>query len=262
MILVSSLRSLHSILSSNNNTIMLFFRHARAAAAVGHCARQFSTSFVARFPPVLAARAALTLPTTTIRTQTRLNSSVAADAAPETPAPDAKSTTDDPIPNLEIPGILSPPWQITDLHPVERKAFEVHGVNYIDHLNPAQKLNALRAAKRRQALAKDAEKTVGSLWYLAMQQWNRRRDAKYASEAVQWEAEKVEIRALATLPKGLTKEEMETRQQLASKRSRDLKQRIREFREAVEGKNRHSNPEEYFPMLKEIIEEREQKQKL
>lgn len=187
----------------------MLFRHVRAAAAVGQCARRSATPVIARVPIVLLARATRIQPATTSRTQTRLSSSVAAaDAAlesepsPANPTSDAKSPSGDEQEILrDISDILFPPWQSNDLTAPLRAAIEAHGpTNFIEHLTGLQKAKAMKNARSRRTFAETAEKEVGPNWYAVLQRYNvtvnAEHEATIAAEIAKVRKERAELYAL------------------------------------------------------------------
>lgn len=60
---------------------------------------------------------------------------------------------------------LWPPWQVSDLRPVERTAYESHGPDYLDYLNSREKKTSLSAARKRLLTEKRFTEQWGEHWY-------------------------------------------------------------------------------------------------
>lgn len=76
------------------------------------------------------------------------------------------------------PSTLTPPWQLEDLPPREKKAYQEYGNNYFDHLTDSKKTRALASQAARAQLAARLEEFNGPDWYSILKEIDRRFEAE------------------------------------------------------------------------------------
>lgn len=73
---------------------------------------------------------------------------------------------------------LTPPWQFNDLSHAERRAYERHGPDYLEHMTPQDRAVAARKVATRQERAAQYEAEFGSDWYEILQEATRAKDSE------------------------------------------------------------------------------------
>lgn len=153
---------------------MILFRHARAAAIFGQGARQFVAPSIAQSTPSLVAHA-MPHPVSSIRPQTRFNSTDASAATLSPPDAESPSTTSlsaatSPGDGSDIPGLA--PWKLHQLRREEIEAYRSHGPNYMEHISPhLQKVFKMRAVHRERWTTL-VQNEVGEHGFAALQAWH------------------------------------------------------------------------------------------
>ncbi|CAN8095602.1 unnamed protein product [Discula destructiva] len=203
----------------------MLFRHTRAVRAVGLRTRQFFTPTSALSTSCLVARA-FSQPATTIRTQKRLNSSLAPDSTPEA----ASSTQTAPKDISNIP-TLKPPFQFEDLSLDEQKAYYVYGPNYLEHLDPTSRKRAIQRAEKRKVIAEEAARKVGSDWYAVMKFFDKQQRVRSTAFWTQITKRKAALAELVNYPEDMPK--LEKRDLAQRKTAGDLaiKAEIKQYHE-------------------------------
>lgn len=236
---------------------MMLSRHIRAAAAVGQSAKHIITPYIPLSAPRHLARD-FRQPATTLRTQTRLNSSTAADGSkPRKFTRTTARRVEVPDDVSDIPN-LSPPWKFMQLHWFEREAYHVHGPNYIEHLKDEFRQKAEAAMARRAKIAREAEAAVGPNWHAVLSAYNLDKKQQRAAFLASIAEEKAAVAATTkNLPIDTPRSEINDLEQKKMSANAAINSKRRKFFDAEKAEGK----EDRIPQLKRFAETMQQQEK-